>query len=75
MAIEFRSDDPIRPDDDVVIRAGSGDVHILVQRAIDNAGDYEQLLHDGFVRSVFTISVHVPRGELSTPKEVLADAF
>src|SRR5664279_5479063 len=75
MSVEYRPRDPIPPGDDVVLRAGSGAVDILVQRAIVNAPDYEQLLRDGHVRSIFTMSVHVPRGDLPTTEDLLADPF
>ena len=75
MSVEYRPRDPIPPGDDVVLRAGSGAVDILVQRAIVNAPDYEQLLRDGHVRSIFTMSVHVPRGDLPAAEDLLADPF
>lgn len=75
MAVEFRPNDPIRPKDDVVLRAGAGEVDNLVQRAIDNAADYDELFTAGVVRSRYTISVHVPRGALPTAEDVTADSF
>lgn len=75
MAVVFRPNDPIRREDDLVLRAGARDVDNLVQRALDNAADYDQLLSDGVVRSRSTISVHVPRGELANAEQVKREPF
>lgn len=75
MTIEYRPNDPIREDDDVILRGGSGAVDILVTRALDNAPDYEEMRLAGVVRSCYTISVHVPRGTLATPQDIKEHAF
>lgn len=60
MRVRIREHDPIRPDDDVVIRAGGGSVQALVDRARLNAPDYQDLYDRGVIRSTYTISVNVP---------------
>jgi hypothetical protein len=70
--IEFRPDDPIRPDDDIVLRAGGGAVDNLVERALEHAPDYGDLVAAGVCRSPWTISVHVPRAGRATKDELLA---
>ena len=61
MGIIVRQDDSVRPDDDVVLRAGGGDVEALTRSAIENARGYEPLVRSGLIRSPFTMSVHIPR--------------
>jgi hypothetical protein len=70
--VVFRHGDPIRPDDDVVLRAGGGQVENLVRRAVENAPDYASLVAAGYCRSPYTISVHVPRHGRATKDEILA---
>jgi acetylornithine deacetylase/succinyl-diaminopimelate desuccinylase-like protein len=71
--IVFRSDDPVRPDDDIVLRAGGGPVENLVQQALANAADYAGLVADGTCTSPYTIFVHVPRQGRATKHELLAN--
>lgn len=71
--IVFRPDDPVRPEDDIVLRAGGGSVENLVQRALSNAADYAELVADGTCASPYTISVHVPRQGRATKDELLAN--
>jgi hypothetical protein len=44
--VEFRPEDPIRPEDDVVLRGG-GSVDNLVARALEHARDYRHLVEAG----------------------------
>jgi hypothetical protein len=70
--VVFRHDDPIRPEDDVVLRAGGGQVDNLARRALDNAPDYADLVAAGHCSSPYTISVHVPRAGRATKAMILA---
>lgn len=48
MPLRLRPDDKVNPDDDLVLRAGGGDVDALTRNAIENAWDYEHLAaHQG----------------------------
>lgn len=72
MPVVFRDDDPIRPEDDIVLRAGGGQVDILVRRALDNAPEYADLVAAGHCATPYTISVHVPREGRATKAMILA---
>lgn len=74
MPVEFPPDDPIRTDDDLVLRAGGGTVDNLVERALEHARDYRHLVEAGLCRSPWSISVHVPRAGRATKDELLAVA-
>lgn len=71
MRIEIRQDDSIRPNDDVVLRAGGGSIDNLVARALENAEYYEPLMEAGQLPSPWTISVHVPREGLAGRDDLL----
>lgn len=71
MPVEFRPDDPIRPEDDIVLRAGGGSDN-LVARALEHAPDYRHLVEAGVCRTAWTISVHVPRLGRATKGDLLA---
>lgn len=70
--IRLRPNDPIRPDDDLVIRAGGGSVEALLDRALLNAEEYQPLVDAGHLRSPYTVSVNVPREGVATLEELLA---
>jgi hypothetical protein len=68
----LRPDDRVNPRDDLVLRAGGGDVDALTRSAIDNAPDYVHLVAAGHIRSAFTISVNIPRDGIAGPDEILS---
>lgn len=71
MRLVVRIDDKVSPDDDLVLRAGGGDVDALTRSALDNARGYEHLVAEGHMRSGFTISVNVPRPGVATAEKIL----
>lgn len=71
MRLVLRLGDPVNSHDDVVLRAGGGDVDALTRSAIDNARDYEHLVVAGHIRSSFTISVNIPRAGIADVDEIL----
>ena len=44
MRLVMRFEDRVNPHDDLVLRAGGGDVDALTRSAIENARDYEHLV-------------------------------
>lgn len=73
MPVEYRPDDPVRTEDDIVLRAGGGSVDNLVAKAIENAPDYTDLVAAGHVRSRYTISVHIPREDRASLEDILKE--
>lgn len=73
MPVVLRSDDPIDPNDDVVIRAGGGSVEALVDKALETAEDYQKFVDQGLIRSPYAISVNVPRVGLASLDDLLGD--
>jgi len=71
MPLVMRFDDRVNPHDDLVLRAGGGDVDALTRSAIENARDYEHLVAAGHIRSAFTISVNIPREGVAGAEEIL----
>lgn len=71
MRLVLRPDDRVNSHDDLVLRAGGGDVDALVRSAIENARDYEHLVAAGRIRSAFTISVNIPRQGVANAEEIL----
>lgn len=67
----LRPDDQVNPHDDLVLRAGGGDVEALIRSAVENARDYESLVADGRIRSAFTISVNIPRAGIADTDHIL----
>jgi len=55
-----------------VLRAGGGSVDNLVQRALENALEYTELVDQGLCPSPYTISVHVPRERRASKDDILA---
>jgi hypothetical protein len=71
MRLVIRLDDLVSPNDDLVLRAGGGDVDALTQSAIENARDYEPLVAAGLIKSPFTISVHIPRNGIAEYNDII----
>ncbi len=71
MRLVMRFDDQVNPHDDLVLRAGGGDVDALTRSAVENARGYEHLVAAGHMRSVFTISVNIPREGVAGAEEIL----
>lgn len=71
MRLVIRQQDRINPHEDIVLRAGGGDVDALTRSAIENARDYEHLVAGGFIRSAFTISTNVPRAGIADVNDIL----
>ncbi len=71
MRLVLRLDDWVDPHDDLVLRAGGGDVDALTRSAIENARDYEHFVAAGHMRSAFTVSVNIPRHGVAGIEEIL----
>jgi hypothetical protein len=71
MRLVIRLDDQVSPHDDLVLRAGGGDIDALTQSALENARDYEPLVVEGLIKSPFTISVHIPRSGIAEYNEII----
>ena len=71
MLLVLRPDDQVNPYDDLVLRAGGGDVDALTRSAIENARDYEHLLAAARIPSAFTISVNIPRAGIADAYDIL----
>jgi hypothetical protein len=67
----LRPEDQVNPHDDLVLRAGGGDVDALTRSAIENARNYEHLVAAGRIRSAFTISVNIPRQGIAGADDIL----
>lgn len=62
MSIVLRPGDQVDPRDDIVFRAGGGNVDSLTSKAIENAPQYRALVEAGAIRSAYSISMNIPRG-------------
>ncbi len=72
MRMVLRPDDRVDPRDDVVLRAGGGDVDALTASAIENAWDYQHLVAAGRIRSAFTVSANIPRRGVADVDDILS---
>lgn len=71
MPLRLRLDDQVNPHDDLVLRAGGGDVDALTRSAVESIRDYAHLLATGHIRSAYTISVNIPRAGLADTDDIL----
>lgn len=74
MQLHLRPDDQVNPHDDLVLRAGGGDVDALTRSAIENARDYGHLVASGVIRSAYTISVNIPRPGIAEAGDILGSS-
>ena len=70
----LRLDDEVAPYDDVVLRAGGGNVDSLVAKALENVEANEDLVVAGLIRSPYTISVNIPRVGIADVDDILGSA-
>ncbi len=71
MSIVLRPGDQVDPRDDIVFRAGGGNVDSLTSKAIENAPQYRALAEAGAIRSAYSISVNIPRAGVADVDDIL----
>lgn len=71
MSIVLRPGDQVDPRDDIVLRAGGGNVDSLTSKAIENAPQYRALVEVGAIRSAYSISVNIPRAGVADVDDIL----
>lgn len=71
MPVVLRPGDRVNPDDDIVLRAGGGNVDSLTSKAVENAPQYQSLVAAGSLRSAYSISVNIPRAGVADADDIL----